>query len=69
MPTHDHVIEDLESWDHAKKYLGQEKYYPDFLRFFQKEMEKDGWENVLKEYVFKDDEAADDMFARLFAGS
>lgn len=68
MPSHDRVIEDLEHWDHARQYLGQEKYYPDFLRYFQKEMDKKGWEAVLNEHVFKGDEAADDILGRLFAG-
>ncbi|KAK1766177.1 HypA protein [Phialemonium atrogriseum] len=68
LPPHGGVIEDLKDWDHAKKYLGKEKYYPDFLRFFQKEIDKKGWENVMNEYVFKGDEAADDVFGRLFAG-
>jgi hypothetical protein len=66
--VHEQVIEELKSWDHAKNYLGQEKYYPDFLRFFQKEIEARGYEEVLNEYVFKGDEAADQLFSRLFAG-
>lgn len=68
LPPHEQVIEELKSWDHAKKYLGQEKYYPDFLRFFQKEIENRGYEEVLNEYVFKGDETADELFSRLFAG-
>lgn len=31
-------------------------------------MEKKGWQAVMSEYVFKGGEAADDLFARLFAG-
>jgi hypothetical protein len=52
-----------------KTYLGKEKYYHDFLLFFQGEIEKSGWENVLNEYLFKGDERADDMLVRLFAGA
>jgi len=61
-------VTELKSWNHAKGYLGKEKYYPDFLRFFQGEIEKTSWQEVLNEYVFKGDEAADALFARLFAG-
>jgi len=68
LPTHEPVVTELKSWDHAKNYLGKEKHYPDFLRFFQREMEKTSWEQVLNEFVFKGDEAADALFCRLFAG-
>ncbi len=51
-----------------KKYLGKEKYYPDFLVFFQGEMEKNGWENVLNECLFAGDEKADDLLGRMYAG-
>ncbi|KAL1860327.1 hypothetical protein VTK73DRAFT_7380 [Phialemonium thermophilum] len=68
LSPHERVIQDLETWDHARKYLGKEQYYPDFLRFFQKEIERKGWENVLNEYLFKGDDIADELFARLFAG-
>lgn len=49
-------------------YLGKEKYYHDFLKFFQLEMDSKGWQNVVNEYLFKGDERADDMLVRLFAG-
>jgi len=51
-----------------KSYLGNEDHYHDFLEFFQDEIEKKGWEDVVKEYVFKGDERADDMLVRMFAG-
>ena len=46
----------------------QERDYPNFLAFFQGEIEKMGWEAVLQEYVFKGDERADAMLVRLYAG-
>lgn len=51
-----------------KSYLGDETYYHDFLVFFQEEIERKGWQNVLNEYLFAEDERADDMLVRLFAG-
>lgn len=54
--------------DRFKTYLGEEKYYHDFLVFFQKEMEAKGWQDVLNEYVFSGSERADDMLVRMFAG-
>jgi hypothetical protein len=53
---------------HFSAHLGKEKYYYDFLLFFQSEMESKGWENVLNEYIFAGDERADDMLGRMFAG-
>ncbi|OTB05222.1 hypothetical protein M426DRAFT_320037 [Hypoxylon sp. CI-4A] len=66
--THEEVSQKLGDWETAKKHLGKEQYYPDFLAFFQGEIERLGWEEVLKEYLFKGDERSDDMFIRMFAG-
>lgn len=51
-----------------KSYLGQEKYYYDFLVYFQQEIDKSGWQSVLQEHLFAETELADDMLARMFAG-
>lgn len=67
-PTHNHVVEDLQSWSHASKYLGKDQYYPDFLAFFQREIERKGWEAVVTEYLFSGTEAAEDLLVRLYAG-
>ncbi len=64
----DSVVQDMRDPNKYRNYLGNEKYYHDFLVFFQQEMESKGWENVLNEYVFKGDERADDMLVRMFAG-
>jgi len=52
-----------------KKYLGKEKYYHDFLIFFQNEMAKKGWETVLNEYLFSGNELSEILLTRMFAGS
>jgi hypothetical protein len=44
------------------------RYYTDFLAFFQKEIDKMGWQKVLNEYLFKGDERSEDMLIRMFAG-
>jgi hypothetical protein len=54
--------------EHFKTYLGDEKYYHDFLVFFQKEIESKSWQDVLNEYLFAKDERADDMLVRMFSG-
>jgi len=62
------VVEAMHDPAKFKKCLGNEKYYHDFLIFFQKEMEEKGWQNVINDYVLKGDERADDMLTRLYAG-
>lgn len=52
-----------------KKCLGRDKNYPNFLAFFQDEIEKKGVGNVLNEYLFSGDENAESMLARLFGGA
>jgi hypothetical protein len=52
-----------------KKTLGSTgATYAKFLPFFQEEIDKKGWENVLEEYVFTGDERAEDMLVRLYSG-
>ncbi|KAF2094366.1 hypA-like protein [Rhizodiscina lignyota] len=62
------VFEQLHDPAVWKKCLGNEKYYHDYLVFFQKEMESKGWEAVVNEYLFSRTEQAEDMLVRLFAG-
>jgi hypothetical protein len=51
-----------------KSYLGQEKYYHDFLVYFQQEIDKNGWQGTLHKHVFAETEHADDMLVRMYAG-
>lgn len=61
-------MEDMSNPEHFQEYLGKEKYYHDFLIFWQNEFEKKGWENVLNEYVFAGGEKADNLLTRFYAG-
>lgn len=67
-PLEDSIIEDMSDPEHFQKFLGQEKYYNDYLKLFQKEINAKGWENVLNEYLFAGDERAEAMLVRMFAG-
>lgn len=62
------VVDDMHDPERFKTYLGKENYYYDFLVFFQGEIDKKGWEEVLNEYFFKGDDKADDMLVRLYSG-
>jgi hypothetical protein len=58
----------MSNSENFEKYLNKEKYYRDYLVFWQNEIEKKGWENVLNEYVFAGDERGDDLLGRLYGG-
>jgi hypothetical protein len=60
---------DMSDPENFKKYLDNEKYYHEYLIFWQNEMEKKGWENVLNEYVFAGDERADGLLGRFYGGA
>lgn len=67
-PLKESIVNDMHDPKRFNTYLGKEQYYHDFLVFFQKEIEAKGWQDVLKEYVFAQDERADDLLARQYAG-
>lgn len=61
-------MEDMSNKEHFQKYMGKEKYYRDFLVFWQNEMKRKGWESVLNEYIFAGNERADNLLTRMYAG-
>jgi len=67
-PLEKAIVNDMHKPKRFKSYLGQEKYYYDFLVYFQQEIDKSGWQSVLQEHLFAETELADDMLARMFAG-
>ncbi|KAL2144310.1 hypothetical protein VTI28DRAFT_9298 [Corynascus sepedonium] len=60
----------LHPWPSAAAgYLGNEAYYPDFLRFFQSEIRaSSSWKPVVRKYLFSPSETGDELLVRLFAG-
>jgi hypothetical protein len=56
---------DREKW---KIHIGDHLYYHSYLAFFEREIEAKGYINVMQEYLFAEDERAEDMLCRLFAG-
>ena len=67
-PLEKAIVNDMHEPERFKSYLGQEKYYHDFLVYFQQEINKSGWQRVLQEHLFAETELAEDMLARMFAG-
>jgi len=68
MPLSEKVVQSLYEKSEYIDALGKEKNYPNFLEFFQREIELKGTDAVLSEYVFAEDENAESMMARLFGG-
>ena len=67
-PVDDAVLKDLHDYKKFHDYLGNERYYRDYLVFFEGEIDKKGYEAVINEYVLQGDERANDMFVRMHAG-
>ncbi|KAE8150168.1 hypothetical protein BDV25DRAFT_154887 [Aspergillus avenaceus] len=68
LPTVESVVQSLYDKAQFKDHFAKAENYPNFLEFFQREIEKKGVENVINEYVFAEDEVADSMLIRLFGG-
>lgn len=51
-----------------QRCLGIDDCYPDFLKYFEEEISDKGMQEVIKEYIFKGDERANDILGRMFAG-
>lgn len=68
MPRTEEIVESLHDKTGFLEALGKEKHYPNYLDFFQREIEYKGPDVVLNEYLFSGSENAESMFARLFGG-
>jgi hypothetical protein len=51
-----------------KEFIGKEEHYLDFCEFFERELEKYGYEDVLQKYLFGDSEIAKNIFPRIYHG-
>ncbi|KAG5931156.1 hypothetical protein E4U53_001932 [Claviceps sorghi] len=69
-PFDDTVVKELQQdWSaNAPKYLGIATHYSDFLRFFQLQIDKKGWEAIVCEFICQETSKSRDIVQRLFAG-
>ena len=67
-PLDNAVLEDLHDYNKFHDYLGNERYYYDYLEYFRGEIDEKGYEKVINVFCLKGDERADDMLGRLHAG-
>ncbi|KAJ5689285.1 hypothetical protein N7462_003677 [Penicillium macrosclerotiorum] len=68
LPTDSSIIQGMADSAKFQEYLGNEKHYPNYLSFFQRELDVKGVATVLNEYVFAEDKRAESMLCRLFGG-
>lgn len=67
-PVENDVVHSIVEKGNFKDYLGIEEHYSSFLVYFQQEIDAKGVPAVLQEHLFAEDEHADDMLTRMFAG-
>ncbi|OQE24965.1 hypothetical protein PENFLA_c009G11039 [Penicillium flavigenum] len=68
LPASQDVIQSMHDVAKFQEHLGKEENYPNYLAFFQHEIDAKGVGGVLGEYLFAGDERAENMMCRLFAG-
>lgn len=68
MPAVVEVIEKMNETGDFTEYLGKERNYPNFLSFFQRQIDEKGVGAVLNEYVFAENEQAENMLCRVWGG-
>ena len=52
-----------------KNFVGKEEHFLDFCEFFEQEIERYGYEDVLQKYLVGDNEIAKNMFPRMYHGT
>ena len=62
----DHLAQELHDPKVFIANLHKGNLYPNYITFIAREIEKQGYENVVNEYLFKADERANIMFNRLY---
>jgi oxidoreductase AflY len=60
--------QDLFKDSEFSKHLADRTCYPDYLTLFQAEIAKKGYQSVIKEYLLKGDDQANDFLGRLYDG-
>jgi hypothetical protein len=63
------LSDSLSDISNFKRHLGDPKEYRNFLLFFRREMERDGYEKAVNRFLFGGDALSNEIFARLFTGS
>ena len=63
------LVKELYDRKRLVELLSVHDRYPEYLEFFQSEIEKKGMVKTVQEYVLAGDEAADLMLKKMYAGA
>jgi Questin oxidase-like len=69
LPIDENIVAALSDKSKFKDFVGKEENYPNFLLYFQREIEAKGVDAVTHEHLFAEDEHAEDLLVRLFDGA
>lgn len=67
LPKDENIIKSFRDKKVLMNHLYDGVHYPNFLAFFQREIETRGVGDVINEYLFSGDELAESLLSRLFA--
>ena len=54
--------------EEVKNFIGKEEHFLDFCEFFEQEIERLGYEDVLQKYLVGDNDIARNIFPRIYHG-
>jgi hypothetical protein len=64
----DEVQKELETDEGFRKYLGSQDHFLDYTAFFEKQIDRLGYQEVLQKYLVGGSELADNILARMYHG-
>ncbi|KAJ4389510.1 hypothetical protein N0V93_006980 [Gnomoniopsis smithogilvyi] len=67
-PTDPAIVVEMKDTDVFMKHMRDQVHYTNYLKFFEQEIEENGWKEVLQQYLFTSTPVAKAMFVQLFEG-
>ncbi|KAK1144750.1 hypothetical protein N8T08_004761 [Aspergillus melleus] len=68
LPQDESIIKSFSDKEAFMRHLYEEAQYPNYLAFFQREIEAKGVADMINEYLFSGDELAESLLSRFFSG-
>lgn len=62
------IVQDMSTPEGFKKYVGSQDHFLDFVTFFEREIDRTGYQEVLQKYMVGGSEIADDLLGRMYHG-
>ena len=68
-PRDEEAIRNMSDATYFEEKITQINHYPNFLRFFEQQIDKKGWQAVVQEYVFSRSPAAEKILPLMYDGA